>query len=133
MNSKPCSRLGCANRSLDYHSYCSVHLNERQRLFLRTPQGKLINKRATLFWRYGITYEEVEAQLKAQGGKCAICNRPLVLQLDRQPRDETPCVDHDHKTNTFRGILCDPCNKGLGNFQDDPELLAKAVEYLKRP
>jgi hypothetical protein len=28
-------------------------------------------------------------------------------------------------------MLCVTCNVGLGNFADDPELLRRAVNYLK--
>ena len=30
-----------------------------------------------------------------------------------------------------RGILCFNCNGGLGQFREDPELLAGAISYLK--
>jgi hypothetical protein len=39
-------------------------------------------------------------------------------------------VDHCHKTNKVRGILCQECNLGLGKFKDDPELLEFARIYL---
>lgn len=39
-------------------------------------------------------------------------------------------VDHCHKTNTIRGMLCNHCNRGLGHFKDDPELLEFARIYL---
>jgi hypothetical protein len=39
-------------------------------------------------------------------------------------------VDHCHKTNTIRGMLCNHCNKGLGHFRDDPDLLEFARIYL---
>lgn len=45
--------------------------------------------------------------------------------------DETALVvDHDHKTNEVRGMICNRCNKGLGLFRDDPELLEFARIYL---
>lgn len=39
-------------------------------------------------------------------------------------------VDHDHKTNVVRGLLCNKCNKGIGLFKDSPELLEYARIYL---
>lgn len=39
-------------------------------------------------------------------------------------------VDHDHKNHKVRGMLCNHCNRGLGHFRDDPELLEFARIYL---
>ncbi|MFB9187251.1 endonuclease VII domain-containing protein [Dactylosporangium sucinum] len=60
--------------------------------------------------------------LASQGGRCLICREPMTL----------PAVDHDHATGAVRGILCRPCNSGLGFFKDNPEILSRAIEYLTR-
>ena len=31
-----------------------------------------------------------------------------------------------------RALLCDACNKGLGHFRDNPELLEVAAGYLRK-
>lgn len=71
--------------------------------------------------RYGITREEYEALYEWQGGKCAIC---------RAPR-ETLVVDHCHKTNEARFLLCNGCNSGLGQFKDSIAIALRAAAYLR--
>ncbi len=55
-----------------------------------------------------------------QKGKCGICGR----------NNRALCLDHCHKHQHLRGLLCGPCNSGLGFFEDSPELLLRAALYL---
>lgn len=57
--------------------------------------------------------------IKTTTHECVICgdDGPLV-------------VDHDHKSGQIRGLLCNHCNRGLGHFRDDPDLLEFARIYL---
>jgi hypothetical protein len=72
---------------------------------------------------FGLTQADYEALLKAQGGGCAICGRaPGKISLH---------VDHDHVTGKVRGLLCFRCNGGAGQFAEDVELLARAIDYLE--
>jgi len=80
-------------------------------------------KNAHLKARYGITLEEKLELLNRQGGKCLICKKDIIKNK--------ACVDHNHETGRVRGLLCDRCNHGLGNFKDNIELLQLAIEYLK--
>lgn len=39
------------------------------------------------------------------------------------------CVDHDHNTKQFRGLLCVSCNSKLGWYQNNKEAIEK---YLNK-
>lgn len=75
--------------------------------------------------RNGFTRELYDLALELQAGACAVCGGDLSV-LD--PKDRH--ADHCHATGTPRGILCRWCNQGLGFFQDSPELLKRAAEYV---
>lgn len=65
--------------------------------------------------------------------RCPICERDITGIQGYSRRPKTWVCDHDHRTGLFRGWLCSKCNLGLGNFQDDPERLRRALEYLRSP
>jgi hypothetical protein len=71
--------------------------------------------------RYGISAAQAEALIEAHGGLCAICRK--------RPAQH---VDHDHCSGSVRGMLCLPCNTGLGHFNDDIADMQRAIDYLKR-
>jgi predicted nucleic acid-binding Zn ribbon protein len=75
---------------------------------------------------YGITREQYEALLEAQENGCAICR-----STEWVGKANSPHVDHDHATGAIRGLLCGPCNTGLGNYRDNPSLLRAAANYLE--
>lgn len=68
---------------------------------------------------YGITKEFRDYMIKVAGGKCEICLREIKL-----------VVDHDHDTGAIRGMICSTCNRGLGHFNDNVELLTQALRYM---
>ena len=76
---------------------------------------------------YGVSREMFAGMLDRQKGACVICGTHL-------PGGPGNClmVDHDHKGGKVRGLLCCNCNHGLGKFQDSPDLLRKAAEYLEK-
>jgi hypothetical protein len=52
------------------------------------------------------------------------------------PTGETPLgrgrwhIDHDHVTGQVRGLLCNNCNRGIGYFGDDPQVMTAAARYV---
>ena len=94
-----------------------------QRRMRSTPEGKLRSRAGHLMRKFGITLQEYDAMLEAQGGGCFICGRP--------PREDISLhVDHNHSTGKVRGILCFRCNNALADFQEDTQLLRRAIDYL---
>lgn len=76
---------------------------------------------------YGITIEQYEDMLDAQGYACALC----LKDIDDNGGKEFD-VDHCHTTGKVRGLLCRDCNRALGLFQDSPTLLERAAQYLRQ-
>lgn len=76
--------------------------------------------------KYDMEEGHFEALLQAQGNKCAICYKLLVVNGNLS----YACIDHDHLTGEIRGILCIACNTGIGHLKDNPVLCVNAANYL---
>lgn len=90
----------------------------------------VLGRRKHLARCFSLTPDQYGAILKAQRGICAICGRPETRTL--HGKVTSLCVDHDHETGKTRGLLCQACNTGLGNFEDSLERLSAAKIYLER-
>lgn len=58
--------------------------------------------------------------------KCPICKKTTIAGLSKV------VLDHCHKTGLVRGYLCESCNTGIGRFDDDPDLVKDAVNWLEK-
>jgi len=88
----------------------------------RREKNKILHKWWFLRKMHNMSKEDFEYLFQNQNGKCAICNSNLSSKI---------CVDHNHKTGKVRGLLCNTCNMSLGGFEDNEDLLKKAIKYLK--
>jgi hypothetical protein len=88
---------------------------ERRKEELRPRRNLLAQAR-----NYGLSVDALQAMLRAQEGKCAICGKEAVKLH----------VDHDHGTGKVRALLCSNCNGGLGGFRDNIDFLDAAKAYL---
>jgi hypothetical protein len=75
--------------------------------------------------RYGMTADQVDNLVADQDGKCKLCGD--VLKGGRKQ-----AIDHNHDNGIVRGVLCCNCNTALGKLKDDPDLIARASEYVRK-
>ncbi len=74
----------------------------------------------------GLSPEAIAAILETQGNCCAICKTTT-------PGSKIGWnLDHCHRTNRVRFVLCAHCNRGLGAFRDDPNIMRKAADMLEQ-
>ena len=103
----------------------------RQKWSEKNPErAHLSQRQRNLKHRFGVDLEWYEEQFKKQNYSCAICeSKTNKTAGDRQFWNFS--VDHCHDSGKIRGILCNNCNRALGLFQDNFELLKKAADYLE--
>ena len=87
--------------------------------------NRIAQRASKLKERYGITLEEYDTMLLEQNGGCKICGSPD----PKRKGSKHLVVDHCHDTGAVRGLLCYRCNVGLGNFEDDLNLLLYLTNY----
>lgn len=80
---------------------------------------------------YGINDDDLVKMKEDQDYKCYLCGSEGFL-IGKNNHSEKLAVDHCHNTGKVRKLLCHNCNRGLGLFKDNPELLRKAAEYVEK-
>lgn len=80
---------------------------------------------AKLKCKYGLILADYDKISENQNGVCATCGG--INENGRRL-----AVDHNHKTNRVRGLLCSNCNMALGNIKDNINTLSKMIVYLNR-
>lgn len=114
------------------HSTCKICRLESNKRWKATnsDENKLQEKITRVKSRYGISSDMYQSMLTEQKFKCAICKGDMGI----------PRIDHDHKCcpgskscgRCVRGLLCDNCNKGLGQFKDNEKSLKNALLYVRK-
>jgi len=107
--------------------YKKKHREKYRDIYIKRAREKRANATEKPFDHlkrdYGLTKEGYLEMFKSQNGVCAICCNP--------EKKKRLAVDHCHNTGKIRGLLCARCNTSIGRFNDDVELLQKAIDYLK--
>lgn len=122
-NERNADKLRAYNR--DYQIERSDLIRERHREWRKTSTAYKAQSRRKTLGRLGVTVEFYEELLREQGGVCGLCGRP-------PPTGRRLAVDHCHRTNRIRGLLCHLCNTALGfveRYLADP---AKIDDWIVR-
>lgn len=87
--------------------------SEKRKQYAKNYRKQNPDKTRQINWKnkYNLSSKQYYEKLKRQGNKCAICG------IDMNKYGKIFCVDHDHSTGKIRGLLCDPCNYGLGFYE----------------
>jgi hypothetical protein len=122
----PCSADGCQERIRTKDNESGLCRHHRKLAWAKAKYEPIGAADRRLRDAYGITLAEKVALLEAQGGRCAVCgtSEPRGRRRDWQ-------LDHDHATGAIRGVLCSPCNLGIGMLGDTADRLRAALQYLE--
>lgn len=116
-------------------------VSERRKAMLRDWCKRNPKKRFMRYLRhrlkkhYGLTVPIYKMLIKRQGGLCAICGESMEIATvsNRVRNGRSIVVDHIKGTKQVRGLLHNDCNRALGFFKDNPQVLRRAAEYLENP
>lgn len=103
-------------------SWYKHHDKNLKKVRMRTKKNNLA--------KFNMTLDEYYKLCDKQNNLCAICGKPETVFNQFGLRNL--CVDHDHNTGKFRGLLCSQCNHLLGNAKDSIETLLNSIKYLEK-
>lgn len=79
---------------------------------------------------HGLSREDYEVLAELQEHACAVCQQPE--EATSASGAPLPlAVDHCHRSGKLGLLLCMRCNTAIGLLRDDPEVAARAAEYLR--
>ena len=120
----------CVIKRVNNHSRKIKYWKIRYEKIKNTPKYKeqsAKKDRRKHLKRYGVNEIWYIEKVNEQNGNCAICKQPKYANNSTK----SFCIDHDHKTNQLRGLLCNGCNMLLGHAHDEQQILLNAIAYLK--
>ncbi len=116
---KKCTKCGIEKPLSEYYKNSSQKSGLQSKCKPCHEKSKIKSKLSV----YGLTIDDFNQILAKQNNCCAICEIEFTSTRFRH-------VDHCHKTNKVRGILCHSCNTSLVHFKDSIQALTKAIEYI---
>lgn len=122
------------------HSRCKECMKDEYYLWNHSLKGKvsrhLRNKRfykkhhescldEHLRQKFGVPKGTYQRMIVKQKNRCAVCNK-------KESWNRRLSLDHNHKTNEVRGLLCHKCNSAIGFAQENTKILKLMIQYLQK-
>lgn len=101
---------------------CATHHRE-----IRRQRANAAHERQIMRTYRGVGPGDYERIVALSHGACQVCGRIHGTRKRRLP------LEHDHKLNWPRGVVCDPVNDFIAYIRDDPEIADRLAEYLRNP
>lgn len=114
-----CKRWFGSSQIGGHTSWCNK-APEKDERFVLTYSGILSN----------ITNKQLD-EYRKKHPTCEICGRPVdeVTKYTGKFAVTKLCIDHNHETGEFRGLLCQPCNRQLGWYEKNKDSIN---DYLNK-
>jgi len=119
---KKCSKCKKYKLIMNYAFNCSGNCHFDKNGYRHTrPECKDCNKKEQMTCKLAMkkSKEKGEPVIPPLDTLCELCGTQNNI-----------VYDHDHEICEFRGWLCDPCNRGLGQCGDNIDGLIKRLNYL---
>jgi hypothetical protein len=124
----------------EIESFKCIHCKETLPIYLMSTDKHHIRRceckpcrtaKARIVERLKRQYASLKPSLE---DKCVICQR-----TGEQIKDSGSftgkrglwTLDHEHKSDKFRGWICQHCNNGLSGFRDNIESMKRAILYVE--
>jgi len=85
--------------------------------------------RKNLLKRRNLSEKEYADLMIKQNQSCAICGS-LFGHKTKNGKKAKLAIDHDHSSGLVRGLLCNKCNRAIGYFHDNVDIMQRAISYL---
>ena len=128
LNCKFCNKSFQALGLSAHEKYCMLNPNRSSNIAKNNKRKektkeKHLNEKVIIYGtELNCTYKQLN-EYRQTHLICEICGKTVEesVKYTGKFKAKNLCIDHDHSTNEFRGLLCQVCNRQLGWYENNKE------------